>query len=160
MTRVLMALDGTELDGVICSTVGRVFPDAELLAINVQERPEVAAPYGAPGMVYGYVPAAAGVAEPVPLALSDDEEAERRRDEARRLAEGASPADAVPLGEVGDPTAMILAAAERHHADVVAVGTHDRGWWASLVRPSVSEHVLDTSTVPVLLVREPPAGDA
>jgi nucleotide-binding universal stress UspA family protein len=159
MTRVLMALDGSELDGVICSTVRRVFPDAELLAINVQERPGVAAPYGAPGMVYGYVPAAVGVAEPIPVA-DDDEAVERRRDEARLLAEGASPDDAIPLGEIGDPTEMILAAAERHHADAVAVGTHDRGWWASLVRPSVSEHVLDTSTVPVLLVREPPAGDA
>jgi nucleotide-binding universal stress UspA family protein len=110
-------------------------------------------------MVYGYVPTAAGVAAPLPP-VDADEATERRRGEARRLAENASPDDAVALGEIGDPTEMILAAAERHHVDAVAVGTHDRGRWASLVRPSVSEHVLDTSTVPVLLVREPPADDA
>ncbi len=160
MTRVLMALDGTDLDDVICATVQRVFPGSDLLALNVQERPGMTAPYGSTGMVYGYVPTSVGVVDPIPPVRADEESEDRRRGEARRLAEEASPDDAVPLGEIGDPTQMILVAAERHHADVVAVGTHDRGWWASLVRPSVSEHVLDASTVPVLLVREPPGDNA
>lgn len=158
MTRVLMALDGTDLDDVICATVGRIFPDAEHLAINVQERPGMTAPYGATGMVYGYGATSVGVVDPIPPLPDevDSETDQRRRGEARQLAEEASPDDVIPLGEIGDPTQMILTAAERHGVDVVAIGTHDRGWWASLVRPSVSEHVLDTSTVPVLLVRERP----
>lgn len=161
MTRVLMALDGTELDDVICTTARRIFPDAELLALNVQERPGMEAPYGSTGMVYGYASTSIGVVDPIPPlpAQADDETEERWRAEARQLAEEGSPDDVIPLGEIGDPTQMILTAAERHGVDVVAVGTHDRSWWASLVRPSVSEHVLDTSTVPVLLVRERPDDD-
>ena len=161
MTRVLMALDGTDLDDVICTTARRLFPDAELIALNVQERPEMTAPYGSAGMVYGYPSMSAGMVDPIPPlpAEADEETDERRRDEARQLAADASPDDVIPLGEIGDPTQMILTAAERHGVDVVAVGTHDRSWWASLVRPSVSEHVLDTSTVPVLLVRERPNDD-
>jgi nucleotide-binding universal stress UspA family protein len=155
-----MALDGTDLDDVICSSVRRIFPDAEFLALNVQDRPGMTAPYGSAGMVYGYVPTSVGVVDPIPPVRADEETDRRRRGEARELAEAASPDDVVPLGEIGDPTQMILTAAERHAVDVVAVGTHDRGWWASLVRPSVSEHVLDTSTVPVLLVRERPREDA
>lgn len=159
MTRVLMAVDGSELDTELGDTARRLFADAQLFAINVQDVPHMATYPVARGAVFAYPPVVAGGVAPLPMA---DEIAEThgevRRDRARDVASTSSPRAAVPIGEIGDPTSMILAAARDHDVDVVVVGTHDRSWWSELLRPSVSDTVLANASVPVLLVRAGPEG--
>jgi nucleotide-binding universal stress UspA family protein len=60
---------------------------------------------------------------------------------------------ATSIGDVGDPSEAILRAADSHDADVIVVGSHDRGWFSRLVRPSVSSDVVRHAHVPVLVVR-------
>ena len=55
----------------------------------------------------------------------------------------------------GDPAAEIVAAAEREHADLIAMGTHGHKLIADLVYGSVASAVRHLSIVPVLLVRDP-----
>ncbi len=153
MTRILIAVDGTELDGRLAAVALRVFgDDAEYLAVNVAESVSAAAaampvPYG---VVYPYAPH--GAIDPGP---SDDERIERAEDLARRAAAGAGLDDAEAIGDVGDPGEAIASAAARHGADVIVVGSHERGWFSRLVNPSVSSDVVSVSTVPVLVVKQP-----
>ena len=56
------------------------------------------------------------------------------------------------IGQEGDPADAVLRAAEEHQVDVIVVGTHERGWFDRLVRPSVSKEIIKESKVPVLVV--------
>jgi nucleotide-binding universal stress UspA family protein len=57
--------------------------------------------------------------------------------------------------EATEPVArVILDTAQREHADVIALGTHAKAGVSRLVLGSVSEEILEHSTVPVLLVRQ------
>lgn len=75
-------------------------------------------------------------------------------DEAERVAAAVAAGAALPgartAGQAGDPADMIVTAAA--HADVVVVGSHERGWFSRLLSPSVSSDVLRHSPVPVLVV--------
>jgi len=68
---------------------------------------------------------------------------ERHREELRHakavLDELAIPAE-YEVG-LGDPADVILAAAEKAHADLIVVGTHERGLISTLLGLSVSENV-------------------
>jgi nucleotide-binding universal stress UspA family protein len=67
--------------------------------------------------------------------------------------------DGIPTEAVlasGDPCAEIVAAAEREHADLIAMATHGHKFLNDLVRGSVANQVRHASYVPVLLVRTPP----
>lgn len=44
-------------------------------------------------------------------------------------------------------------AAGEHDADVIVVGSHERGWWSKLLSSSVTDDVLDASTIPALVVK-------
>ena len=57
------------------------------------------------------------------------------------------------VGEVGDPARAILEAARHHGADVIVVGSHDRGWVTRLFGPSVTDSVVKEAEIPVLIVR-------
>jgi nucleotide-binding universal stress UspA family protein len=68
-------------------------------------------------------------------------------------------ADGIPTEAVlasGDPSAEIVAAAEREHVDLIAMATHGHRFLNDLVRGSVANQVRHASYVPVLLVRTPP----
>jgi nucleotide-binding universal stress UspA family protein len=52
----------------------------------------------------------------------------------------------------GDPATQIVAKAQEHHVDVVAIATHARTPLAQLVQGSVAATVLHQSTLPMLLV--------
>jgi len=58
----------------------------------------------------------------------------------------------------GDPAKEITAAAEREHCDLIAMGTHGHRGVKDLIYGSVANEVRHQSMVPVLLVRERPAG--
>lgn len=156
MTRVLIALDGSDLDATLASTAHRLFgDDADYWAVNVQagvddvSAASMAMPLGYGG-AYPYVmPGIYSMrerdAEEQSLMDAADERSRRTADE--------SGLDATVVSAIGAPDEAILRAAELHEVDVIVAGTHDRSWWSKLLQPSVSAGVLADSTVPVLLVK-------
>lgn len=157
MTRVLIAVDGSELD-VVCATIAHDLfgDDADYLAVNVADgfattqTATVPVPFG---QVYPYV------AAPTPadgVAIDDEPDpVEHAEDVARRAADQAGLVTAETIGEIGDPGEAIVDAAERNHCDVIVVGSHERSWLSRLVSPSVSSEVTAASGIPVLVVKQP-----
>jgi nucleotide-binding universal stress UspA family protein len=147
---VLIAVDGSALDLVVCDRAHRLFgDDAEYVVVNVLEDPIVFAttPMGE-GLSMTVTPAAW-------TAVDSEDVAERARHLADEAAERAGLPHAEPVGVVGRPADVIVRAAQEHEADVIVLGTHDRGWIDRWLDPSVSKAVTHASTVPVLLVRAP-----
>jgi nucleotide-binding universal stress UspA family protein len=56
------------------------------------------------------------------------------------------------VGLLGDPADEVIALAEERHADVIVVGTHERGWLSRLLTTSVADEVRSRSSIPVLVV--------
>lgn len=156
MARVMIAFDGTPLDARLATTAQRLFGEtAEYLAVNVQHTHHD----GVTDRMYEPLPVGYGGVYPyrVPhLYVSDPDAASQEAvRQARSAAESAHLDPTAVIGGAGEPDEVILRAADQHRIDVIVIGTHDRGWWARLVRPSVSEGVVDDSPIPVLLVRDP-----
>jgi nucleotide-binding universal stress UspA family protein len=84
--------------------------------------------------------------------LDTDSIEERASETARGVAQQAG-CGPTAVGEVGDPVAAILGAAEEHSADVVVIGSSDKGWWRRLLEGSVSDEVVRAAPRPVLVVR-------
>ena len=57
--------------------------------------------------------------------------------------------------EAGDAGPMIVWVAEHEHSDLIVAGSHGHGVLKRLVMGSVSKHVMNHATCPVLLVRAP-----
>ena len=55
--------------------------------------------------------------------------------------------------EVGSPFAEIRGAAERHHADLIVIGTHGRTGLAHVLLGSVAERVVQHAPCPVLTIK-------
>jgi nucleotide-binding universal stress UspA family protein len=140
MTRILLAVDGTDLDDRVATATRRLFPDAQLFALNVQHPREapVLPPNAPGGVAMSYVTAPDSV----------DDAAEH----AQEIAVEQSPDAAVHLGEVGHRADRIVATAVEHQVDLIAVGHRHRGWWSRLFDPSVSADVTERAPVPVLVV--------
>jgi nucleotide-binding universal stress UspA family protein len=169
MTRVLIAVDGSDLDKRLAEEAHRLFgADAEYWAVNVHNPRDPSMPGGAaaaPG-AYGAIGIGYGVAypyvAPYPHDVAPDATAgtdvknpehERQRVAATAVTQ-AGLDDAEVITEAGEPSAAILRAADRHGADVIVIGSHERSWWKKLIDPSVSGDIVEESTVPVLVVRE------
>jgi nucleotide-binding universal stress UspA family protein len=158
MTRVLVAVDDTEGSVNAAEAAHRLFgDDAEYLAVNVTNVVDVSgipwygagwgAPYSAP---YGAVWAYRGDVTVDPQGIAEGEQVAETH--AREVADQSGLTDARVLGEEGDPAEAVLRAADEHHVDVIVVGTHHRGWFDRLLRPSVSKEIVRSATVPVLVV--------
>jgi nucleotide-binding universal stress UspA family protein len=152
MTTVLIAVDGSKLDLVVAERARHLFgDDAHYVVVNVREDP----------ITFATVPVAEGYSATVPPAawvdLADDPDAASRdaRGVADDIVDRTGIPDAEPLGEVGAPAHVILRAAEAHSVDVIVLGSHDRNWIDRWLDPSVSRAITHSSTVPVLLVRDP-----
>ena len=52
-----------------------------------------------------------------------------------------------------DPSEAILHAAHEQGADVIVVGSHERGWFSRLLSGSVSQDLVRRSDIPVLVVK-------
>lgn len=171
MTRVMIAVDGSDLDAELAAAAHRLFGDtADYWAVNVQHFDgdasgflpvPVPAMYGGAlvgyGTAYPYLP-------PEPYTVGDDaasgDESGRAEESARQVANRAGIADAEVVAEIGDPPTAILRAAREHNADVIVVGNHERGWWSKLLVPSVTDDLLDTSTTPVLVIKRDESGES
>jgi nucleotide-binding universal stress UspA family protein len=167
MTRVLIAVDQTEQSVEAARTAHKLFGDeADYMVISVATDAPVYSgddPIGA-GRAYPLVipPVGAGMVAAMPLAVRTEpdvraDDAPRPVDVASQQAEHvvaeAGVVDAKPLGDVGDPAEAIIAAARDNNADVIVVGSHDRGWLERLFTSSVGEKVVRKADTPVLVVR-------
>ncbi|HEY7628176.1 MAG TPA: universal stress protein [Ilumatobacteraceae bacterium] len=162
MTRVLIAVDDSESSVAAARTAHRLFgDDADYIVLNVAENHPVK--WGDDALMYGTVyPLAvpgAGVIGGIPLivhqpgASPDDDRVESAEQTADNIAHDAGVNPVESLGETGDPVEAILTAAERHRADVIVVGSHDRGWFRSLFSTSVRDELIRDAEVPVLVAR-------
>lgn len=168
MTRVLIAADDSDVSIGAARTARSLFgDDADYLVVNVAETPALA--WGDDSMMWGYaypmaIPPIAGAAGGPPLVVQPRVPPARgdapappttvdvAEQEAENVAQAAGLVDATALGEVGEASHAILEAAERHHVDVIVVGSHERGWFSRLLTGSVSSSVAKRSSVPVLVV--------
>jgi nucleotide-binding universal stress UspA family protein len=168
MTTVLIAVDATDSSVHAVETAHRLFgDDADYLVLNVGAGSYVPVPIfpSEVGMItpMAWAPivhphGAAGdagrdVAESAVISEADVAETIAQR----TGEEGGLPA-ATALGIVGDPAGSIIDVAVDHAADVIVVGTHERGWLTRLLTSSVADEVRRESPIPVLVVPRP-AGD-
>lgn len=172
MTRVLIAVDESDASIAAAHTAHQLFGDgATYLVVNVAPMTYSSSVWGYPGMewgvaypvtlpVAGSMAAGSMAASPVVAdagsASIDDGDtaaADVAEIRARAIADRADlPADADAVGEVGgDIAAAILHAAAVNDADLIVVGSHERGWFSRLFSPSVSDALVRESTVPVLI---------
>ncbi len=163
MTHVLIAVDDSDTSVRAASTAHHLFGDgARYTVINVA--PHASLMWGeaplAYGGVYPLVPMP-GMISGVPLAVASPEaptavDADRidvAEQHAGNVAAEAGIPDAQPVGDTGDPAEAIIAAARDHRADVIVVGSHDRGWFSRLIHGSVADDVAREAEVPVLIAR-------
>jgi len=165
MTHVLIAVDDTDTSVRAAGTAHRLFgDDARYTVINVSQHSPVIWGDDAlrSGMVYPLALPGAGVIGAIPFTVQSSsvdpdqaandvlDDAERRADVIARDA-GIDTAEAI--GDTGDVASAIIAAAHDHGADVIVVGTHDRGWFGRLFTGSVSSDLIRESDVPVLIAR-------
>jgi nucleotide-binding universal stress UspA family protein len=138
--RILVPLDNSPTDGPIVAHVQELARDsgANLVLIHVAD---------------GF--AARNLKQ---LELRESEEIKKDRayldDIAARLSATGLQVDAILAS--GDPTAEIIAAAEREKCDLIAMGTHGHRFIKDIFFGSVANEVRHQSLVPVLLVRARP----
>ena len=163
MTHVLIAVDDSDTSVAAAHTAYRLFGDsAQYTLVNVAETAPLV--WGHDGLRYGTayplsIPGA-GVIGSIPFVIRSPDEPDPSADRvesAEQTADGiaheAGLAHAEAIGDTGDPAEAILAAARTHHADVIVVGSHERGWFKRLVTSSVASEVLRDSEIPVLVAR-------
>jgi nucleotide-binding universal stress UspA family protein len=173
MTRVMIAVDGSDLDAPLARTALRLFgADADYWAVNVQGDgatgtgaigSTLPTTYGATligyGSVFPYIaPDPYQVRAPAGDEGAGTFEAEQERADAtaRSAVDEAGISGVDRIAELGDPPEAILRAAHEHDVDVIVVGDHDRSWWSRLFSPAVGSELIDRAELPVLVV----SGDA
>jgi len=176
MTQVLIAVDDSE-SGIKTARIAHgLFGDsASYIVVNVADQLPIM--WGADslewGVGYPVVMGPSGVVDPavvrpaVPEGATGDvgnvdtviaAEAENAPiDAAIEVARGVAAQADIPnpqvVGEVGDPATAIITAAHHHKADVIVIGSQDRGWFSKLFAPSVSGAVIREADIPVLIAR-------
>jgi nucleotide-binding universal stress UspA family protein len=163
MTHVLIAVDDNDTSVATARTALRLFGEgADYTVLNVAHNAPVK--WGDDALEYGTVyPLAvpgAGVIGGVPLVVRSTDASDRTTDRveaaqqiADELAHEAGIPSATAVGDTGDPADAIISAARHQGADVVVVGTHERGWFKRLFTSSVSDSVIREVEIPVLVAR-------
>lgn len=168
MTTVLIAVDATDSSVHAVETAHRLFgDDADYLVLNVGAGSYVPVPIF-PSEVGMITPMAwapivhpHGVAGDAGRDVAESaviSEADVAETIAQRTGEEGGLPGATALGIVGDAPGSIIEVAVDHAADVIVVGTHERGWLTRLLTSSVADEVRRESPIPVLVVPRP-AGD-
>ena len=163
MTHVLIAVDDNDTSVAAARTALRLFGEnADYTVLNVAEN--VPVKWGDDALEYGTVyPLAvpgAGVMGGVPFVVRSTDASDRTTDRveaaqqtADELARDAGIEGARAVGDTGDPADAIISAARSQGADVVVIGTHERGWFKRLFASSVSDEVIREVEIPVLVAR-------
>lgn len=134
---------------------------AHLVVVSVTALPHVPAPVSSlePAAVLGphaAGPVVAGTMVPVPAdqteAPPEAEELGQRELERARMSLASRGVDAEYVVEVGDPVERLLDAADAHDADLVVVGSRERGFLERLFGHPVDEAVARRADRDVLLV--------
>lgn len=68
---------------------------------------------------------------------------------------GESPAAVTPILAIGSPAELIVECADQHGADLIAMSTHGRSTLVRMFVGSVTDRVIRTSPVPVLVLHPP-----
>lgn len=168
MTKVLIAVDDTEHSIRAASTARTLFgDDADYFVISVID----AAPmwWGSDeamrwGVAYPAVVPTGAMTMPFPLIIGAglstgpgiDAGVQDPLGNAEQVAGNVAAAAhipfATPIGDTGDPTPAILAAAEAHDVDVIVVGSSHSGWMSRLFSRPVADGVLREAERAVLVV--------
>jgi nucleotide-binding universal stress UspA family protein len=137
MTTALIAIDDCpESDDVMASAQRLLEPDTRFIVVSVVSP------------VY--------ISSIAPEAMMVMPDVSELRDEAERLVqEAGSHLDETPTTEalVGDPVDAICASAREHGADVIVIGSHDRGWFSRVLDPPLRDRLVREAPCPVLVVR-------
>jgi nucleotide-binding universal stress UspA family protein len=165
MTQVLIAVDDSESSVNTARIAYKLFGDsATYTMVNVADRTPLM--WGGDALVWGIgypvmigpsgaVTAAAASAPPTDASAAEVDTAPI--DAAIQVAQDVADEAHIPnpqiVGEIGDPATAIIAAAHHHQADVIVIGSHERGWFSKLLVPSTSGAVVRETDIPVLIAR-------
>ena len=144
--RIVLAVDDDRPSLLAATAVARWFPeDAEVIALHVFTDPGVIVPVVPGAEAGGYISATVGELDEATFAAS----AQALADRAASLTDGRARV------EHGDPVATICRVAAEVAADLIVVGTGDRGFLSRLVHPSIGTDVATEAPCSVLVVRTP-----
>jgi nucleotide-binding universal stress UspA family protein len=133
---------------------------ARLFVVSVSGLAIVAAPASAfeptaelgPAAVAGPVAPGGTVPLPEPVAAQEQEELARRQLERARISLARRKIETEYVVELGDPAERLLEVADQRDADLIVVGSRERGFLERLLGRSVDEAVARRSERDVLLV--------
>jgi nucleotide-binding universal stress UspA family protein len=151
--RILVAVETTEGSRRAAAFVDRFFAgmDVAITAVNVARDPVDTMPPMPFGGVFPWAPAgpdmAAGDRATWERAVVREQQA------AQAVALAQAPADADVEVVFGEVVEAILRAAEDEDADLIVVGSNDKGFLQRLLGGSVSEELARKAPRPVLIVR-------
>ena len=138
--------------------IAQVF-SARLVVVSVSGLATVPAPVSTFGPTAELVPPAAGpvapggtVPLPKPVSAQEPEELARRQLERARMSLASRKVETEYLVELGDPAERLLEVADRRDADLIVVGSRERGFLERLLGRSVDEAVARRAERDVLLV--------
>jgi nucleotide-binding universal stress UspA family protein len=163
MKTILVGYDGSEEAERALHRAGEIAEafSARLIVLSVSEPAAIPAPVSAleagpelaPPSLAG--PIAPGgtvpLPEPVPAPAEPEEVASRRLERARMSLAGRK-LEIEYAVDLGDPAECLLEAADQHGADLIVVGSRERGFLDRLLGRSVDEAVARRSERDVLLV--------
>ena len=139
--------------------IAQVF-SARLVVVSVSGLATVAAPVSGfgptaelvPPAVVGPVAPGGTVPLPKPLSAQEPEELARRQLERARMSLESRKVETEYLVELGDPAERLLEVADQWDADLIVVGSRERGFLERLLGRSVDEAVARRAERDVLLV--------
>jgi nucleotide-binding universal stress UspA family protein len=139
--------------------IARAF-SARLFVVSVSGLAIVPAPASAfeptgelgPAAVAGPVAPGGTVPLPEPVAAQEPEELARRQLERARMSLASRKVETEYLVELGDPAERLLEVADQRDADLIVVGSRERGFLERLLGRAVDEAVARRSERDVLLV--------
>jgi nucleotide-binding universal stress UspA family protein len=147
MRRILVAVDETDASRRAARFVEGFFDadDVSIVAVNVARVPVAWVPPMPYGTVYGW-----------PFDRSEagiyDEAVAHEQAEAEAIAAAQAPQDATIEVVFGEAVEAIERAADDENADLIVVGTNDKGFLQRLFGGSVAQRLARESTRPVLVV--------
>jgi nucleotide-binding universal stress UspA family protein len=151
--RILVAVDRTEGSRRAAEFVDRFFAgmDVGITAVNVARAPVDAVPPVPFGGVFPWGPAGPYLAAGDRTAWEEAVVREQQAGEVVALAQ--APADADVEVVFGEVVEAILSAADDENADLIVVGSNDKGFLQRLLGGSVSEELARKAPRPVPIVR-------